>query len=75
MLTHGEPLVAEQARAQADRHLSAELSRLQALRAVNPAIRDDELEAVAENRRQVLRHLDEANWRLDAIRLIVVTHQ
>lgn len=82
MLMRGEPLVAQQARAliddaraQADQRLGAELSRLQALRRVNPAIRDDELEAVAENRRQVLKHLDEASWRLDAIRLIVVTHQ
>lgn len=82
MLMHGEPLVAQQARAliddaraQADQRLGAELSRLQARRAVNPAIRDDELEAGAENRRQVLKHLDKASWRLDAIRLIVVTHQ
>ncbi|THB83547.1 RNA polymerase, partial [Pantoea allii] len=27
------------------------------------------------NREQVLQSLDEANWRLDALRLIVVTHQ
>ncbi|WP_435929059.1 RNA polymerase-associated protein RapA [Dryocola sp. BD613] len=63
------------ARDEADEKLSAELSRLEALRAVNPNIRDDELEAVETNRQQVLESLAQANWRLDALRLIVVTHQ
>ncbi len=34
--------------------LSAELSRLEALRAVNPNIRDDELTAIESNRQQVM---------------------
>lgn len=63
------------AKAEADEKLSAELSRLEALRAVNPNIRDDEVEALESNREQVLASLGEANWRLDALRLIVVTHQ
>ena len=63
------------ARDEADEKLSAELSRLEALRAVNPNIRDDELSAVESNRQLVLESLNEANWRLDALRLIVVTHQ
>ncbi|MCG4028359.1 hypothetical protein, partial [Escherichia coli] len=54
---------------------SAELSRLEALRAVNPNIRDDELTAIESNRQQVMESLDQAGWRLDALRLIVVTHQ
>ncbi|MEG1654784.1 MAG: hypothetical protein RR390_14965, partial [Hafnia sp.] len=41
----------------------------------NPNIRDDELETLEFNRRQVLENLDQAGWRLDAIRLIVVSHQ
>lgn len=57
------------------RKLSAELSRLEALRAVNPNIRDDELTAIESNRQQVMESLDQAGWRLDALRLIVVTHQ
>ena len=63
------------AREEADEKLSAELSRLEALKAVNPNIRDDELEAIETNRQQVLESLAQANWRLDALRLIVVTHQ
>ena len=39
-------------------------------------IRDrDEIEALESNREQVLANLDDAGWRLDALRLIVVTHQ
>ncbi|MGK7246811.1 RNA polymerase-associated protein RapA [Buttiauxella agrestis] len=63
------------AREEADEKLSSELSRLEALKAVNPNIRDDELEAIETNRLQVLESLAQANWRLDALRLIVVTHQ
>lgn len=63
------------AREEADEKLSAELSRLEALKSVNPNIRDDELEAIETNRLQVLESLAQANWRLDALRLIVVTHQ
>jgi ATP-dependent helicase HepA len=63
------------AREEADDKLSSELSRLEALKAVNPNIRDDELEAIENNRQQVLESLAQANWRLDALRLIVVTHQ
>ncbi len=63
------------ARQEADDKLTAELSRLEALRAVNPNIRDDELAAIEQNRQQVLENLNQASWRLDALRLIVVTHQ
>ncbi|HAK47766.1 MAG TPA: RNA polymerase-associated protein RapA, partial [Salmonella bongori] len=65
----------DNARREADEKLSGELSRLEALRAVNPNIRDDELAAIDSNRQQVLESLDQAGWRLDALRLIVVTHQ
>ena len=67
--------VIDAARAEANEKLGAELSRLNALKAVNPNIRDDEVEALESNREQVLESLDQANWRLDALRLIVVTHQ
>ena len=63
------------ARTEADEKLSAELSRLEALKAVNPNIRDDELAAIESNRQQIMESLNQAGWRLDALRLIVVTHQ
>ncbi|ARZ02293.1 RNA polymerase-binding ATPase [Yersinia ruckeri] len=82
MLQQAEALVEEQAQAlietatrEADEKLSAELSRLEALKAVNPNIRDDELETLEHNRKMVMENLSQAGWRLDAIRLVVVTHQ
>ncbi len=50
-------------------------ARLEALRAVNPNIRDDELTAIERTVSRCLESLDQAGWRLDALRLIVVTHQ
>ncbi len=64
----------DEARRQATETLNTELARLTGLRAVNPAIRDDEVEALINNRQEVLACLDGASWRLDAIRPIVVTH-
>ncbi|MFC3396702.1 RNA polymerase-associated protein RapA [Brenneria rubrifaciens] len=81
MLQQAESQVEEQARQlitdaqhQADQQLRRELARLEALKAVNPNIREDELNALEEQRELVLRNLHQANWRLDAIRLVVVTH-
>ena len=82
MLQQAEALVEEQSRLlieaakhEADDKLSAELARLEALKAVNPNIRDDEIETLEHNRKMVLENLNQAGWRLDAIRLVVVTHQ
>lgn len=82
MLQQAEALVETQARQliaeaqeQANLQLRRELERLEALKAVNPNIREDELTALENQREQVLSNLHEANWRLDAIRLVVVTHQ
>ncbi|PHM72121.1 RNA polymerase-associated protein RapA [Xenorhabdus kozodoii] len=82
ILQQSEPLVEAQARAlieqakrDADEVLSAELSRLEALKAVNPNIRDDELQAIESEHKHLLLNLDQANWRLDAIRLVVISHQ
>ncbi|AUX92356.1 RNA polymerase-associated protein RapA [Mixta gaviniae] len=63
------------ARTEADEKLSAELERLEALKAVNPNIREDEIAALESNRSEVLASLNDAGWRLDALRLIVVSHQ
>ncbi|MBJ3813476.1 RNA polymerase-associated protein RapA [Shimwellia pseudoproteus] len=67
--------IIDAARSEADDKLTAELARLEALKAVNPNIRDDELDAIESNRQHVMEALDQASWRLDALRLIVVTHQ
>ncbi|CCW30664.1 RNA polymerase-associated protein rapA [Xenorhabdus nematophila F1] len=82
ILQQSEPLIEKQSREliekakkEADEALSAELSRLEALKAVNPNIRDDELDAIESEHKHVLLNLDQATWRLDAIRLVVVSHQ
>lgn len=74
-ITSAAQAIIDEARRLADETLSAELNRLEALRAVNPNIRDDEVAALEENREQVLTSLNGAGWRLDALRLVVVTHQ
>ncbi|PTT72102.1 RNA polymerase-associated protein RapA, partial [Pseudomonas sp. HMWF007] len=61
--------------AEARRRLAAdtdeELARLTALQAVNPSVRDSELDALRKQREQGLAMLDKAALRLEAIRVLV----
>ncbi|HBX54350.1 RNA polymerase-associated protein RapA [Pseudomonas sp. UBA2684] len=61
--------------AEAKRRLAAdteeELARLTALQAVNPSVRDSELDALRQQREQGLALLDKAALRLEAIRVLV----
>ncbi len=61
--------------AEAQRRLAAdideELARLTALQAVNPSVRDSELEALRKQREQGLAMLEKAALRLEAIRVLV----
>nr|ELR5227635.1 RNA polymerase-associated protein RapA [Providencia rettgeri] len=82
VLRLSEPMVETEAKAliesakeSADKALTLEFSRLEALKAVNPNIRDEELDIIEEERQQLITNIDQATWRLDAIRLVVVTHQ
>ncbi|MDG6364021.1 RNA polymerase-associated protein RapA [Glaesserella parasuis] len=61
----------EQAKQNADHTLGAELHRLTSLQAVNKNIRADEIQALEQLREASLKHLDQANWRLDSLRVIV----
>ena len=58
------------ARAEVGARLDAELARLHALRAVNPAVRPEEIEALAAEREALLEALPGARLRLDAVRFI-----
>ncbi|GAB3395843.1 RNA polymerase-associated protein RapA [Azotobacter armeniacus] len=51
--------------------LDEELARLTALQAVNPSVRDSELEALRQQREEGLAMLDKAALRLEAIRVMV----
>ncbi|WP_276488880.1 RNA polymerase-associated protein RapA [Ectopseudomonas mendocina] len=51
--------------------LDEELARLIALRAVNPSVRDSEIDALREQREQSLAMFDKTALRLEAIRVLV----
>ncbi|MGF1762411.1 RNA polymerase-associated protein RapA [Aliivibrio kagoshimensis] len=54
--------------------LNSELQRLQALKAVNPNIREDELTQIEEQIESLTSYIDKAQVQLDSLRLIVVSH-
>lgn len=55
-------------------HLTATIERLQALQAVNPLVRQDEIDHLQQQRYEGIKYLEKARLKLDAIRLIVVSH-
>ncbi|MDP8051116.1 RNA polymerase-associated protein RapA [Pasteurella atlantica] len=61
----------DEAKYNADQTLTAELHRLTSLQAVNKNIRADEVQALEQIREQSLAELEQANWRLDSLRVIV----
>ena len=78
MLARAETLASARGQASIDEALGlatetldAELSRLLALRAVNPSISDREITAVADERTQLLAALPQSRLRLDAVRFVV----
>ncbi|WP_394204551.1 RNA polymerase-associated protein RapA [Shewanella waksmanii] len=66
--------LAEGARAKMTEQLSAELARLEALKAVNPNIRDEELSHLTEQMAELNGYIDNCQLQLDAIRLVLVSH-
>ncbi|WP_462150794.1 RNA polymerase-associated protein RapA [Pseudoalteromonas xiamenensis] len=63
------------AREHMETELSEEQARLVALKAINPNIRDEETQFYDRQRTQLLAHIEKAQMKLDAIRVIVVTHE
>ncbi len=55
--------------------LDSELERLESLRAVNPSIRDEELAYIKHRQQSLLEQLGSSSIVLDAVRLIVVSHE
>ncbi|GAK24174.1 LOW QUALITY PROTEIN: RNA polymerase associated protein RapA [Vibrio sp. JCM 19052] len=66
--------VRKQAHQDMQQSLNAELERLQALKAVNPNIRDEEIEAIEEQIKELTGYINQAQVQLDSLRLIVVSH-
>lgn len=65
--------ILEAALARAKEVLGAEVMRLEQLRALNPSVRADEIEAAKKDLEQVQEHLGKATPRLDAVRLILAS--
>ncbi|MFH0236311.1 RNA polymerase-associated protein RapA [Vibrio diabolicus] len=66
--------VRKQAHQDMQHSLNAELERLQALKAVNPNIRDEEIEAIDAQIKELTGYINQAQVQLDSLRLIVVSH-
>jgi ATP-dependent helicase HepA len=54
--------------------LNGELERLQALKAVNPTIRDEELTILERQMNELDGYINQAQYQLDSLRVIVVAH-
>lgn len=67
-------VVTEQAQQQMQQALTADIERLEALRAVNPLVREEEIAHLAGQRQQLSEYLQKARLKLDAIRVIIVSH-
>ncbi|WP_017446051.1 RNA polymerase-associated protein RapA [Gayadomonas joobiniege] len=59
---------------QVESDLGAEIARLENLKAVNPSIRQDELDALYTQKDELKVQLQQAKIKLDALRLVVVSH-
>ncbi|QBF83531.1 RNA polymerase-associated protein RapA [Shewanella maritima] len=54
--------------------LTGELERLEALKAVNPNIRDEELDFIRNQMAELSAYMDDSQLQLDAIRMVLVSH-
>ena len=67
--------IRNQAEKEMQASLNSELERLQALKAVNPNIRDEEIDAIDAQIKELTGYIREAQYQLDSLRMIVVSHQ
>jgi len=54
--------------------LSAEQQRLSALKAINPSVRQEEIDFISQQQSELSHYIDKAQLTFEAIRMIVVTH-
>ncbi|MDA9557442.1 RNA polymerase-associated protein RapA, partial [Vibrio sp.] len=81
MIEAGEQVVSEKvedvrmkAKESMQNGLGGELERLQALKAVNPNIRSEELETIELQMKSLDAYIEKAQFQLDSLRVIVVSH-
>jgi ATP-dependent helicase HepA len=68
------PDIMHSAQLRATHTLGEQQQRLSALRRLNPSVRQDEIEALQLQQQQLTEYIAKARLKLDAIRLIVVSH-
>lgn len=66
--------VTQSAQQRAAQTLKEQQQRLSALRKFNPSVRQDEIDALSQQQQQLAGYIGKARLKLDAIRLIVVSH-
>lgn len=66
--------IVQQAQQQMQHALTADIERLETLRQVNPLVREEEIQHLIEQRQQLDEYLQKARLKLDAIRVIIVSH-
>ncbi len=54
--------------------LSSEQQRLTALKAINPSVRQEEIDFISQQQEELTHYIDKAQLTFEAIRMIVVTH-
>ncbi|AMC99258.1 RNA polymerase-associated protein RapA [Halomonas chromatireducens] len=69
------PSIIEAAQTRMRSELDSDLARLEALARLNPAVREEELDAMRRERRALDTSIDGARLRLDAVRVIVTVDQ
>ncbi|PMR74272.1 RNA polymerase-associated protein RapA [Billgrantia endophytica] len=69
------PSIVEDAQVRMRSELDTELARLEALARLNPAVREEELDAMRRERRELDEAIDGTRLRLDAVRVIVTVDQ
>ena len=69
------PSIIEAAQTRMRSELDTELARLEALARLNPAVREEELDAMRRERSALDKAIDGARLRLDAVRVIVTVDQ
>jgi ATP-dependent helicase HepA len=67
------PAILAAARTHLEQGLAREINRLQALRRVNPNVRDEEITHLEQQLAHGMSALDSASLRLDALRVLIVT--
>lgn len=66
--------IRESAQAKMQQALQDDQQRLTALKQINPLIRQQEIDMIGSKQQQLAEYIDKARLKLDAIRLIVVSH-